>query len=247
MPTLKQALEDLRETRLVADTETYGPARTQSCREMLRRDAQRRLPECRKTFFEEFRKVGFPVFVQGPGTEKFVELAAEQTEVLTTDYRTATHEMKSMVRGSISRSREFTPHHFTVMVRGCRQLAVDIGLDSIPQPEFNQIEVVPTDADVDAVVDRYLLKYLGSDFLAAVIERQVLTVAEGLSTDSPVVPVLILGVPESIIEAVGPRILCRKFLSVEVPADVNADFVTDSFKKIRNTLKKKKTDSQQQQ
>jgi hypothetical protein len=243
MPTLKQALEDLKSTRTTADTETYGPPRTQSCREMLRREAQRRLPEVRKAYMTEFRKIGFPVFLQGPGIKAFTELAKEETEILATDYQAATSETKTMVRGSISpKTREFTPHHFTVMVRGCRQLAVDLGMDSIPQPDFDQIEVVQTDADVDAVVDRYLLKYFGGDFLAAVIEKQVLTVAEELVTDAAVVPVLISGVPESIIEAVGPRILCRKYLSVEVPQEVTSDFVTGVFKKVRSAMKSKKTE-----
>jgi len=244
MQTLKQAREDLKSTRTIAETETSGPARTQSCREMLRRDAQRKLPEARKAYAEQFRKVGFSVFVSGPGVEAFRALAAAETDVVNGDYRQATAEPKDMVRASISpQTREFTPHHFTVMVRGCRQLAVELGLESIPQPEFDEIKVVPTDADVDAEVDRYLLKYLGADFLAAVIEKQVLTAAEDLDTDNPVVPVLISGVPESIIEAVGPRILCRKYLSVEVPAEVTSEFVTGVFKKVRSTLKSKKSES----
>lgn len=234
---MKQALEKVQQTRKLAETEVAGDFRTRPGREMLRNQAKHELPAARLEFHNVFRKVGFPIFVNGPGASLFTDLALEQAEGLTVDFRKATKEIRDAVKGSIGNHREFTLSAFTAMLREVRQLAVTMGLDSIPNPTFEGNEIAKTEDDVDAVVDRYLLKYFGAEFLATALNQAAFRLAEDLTGDNPVVPVVILGVPVEMVDKLGPRVMQGKFTSVTAQADVDEKAITKTFKEIKTILK----------
>jgi hypothetical protein len=234
---MKQALEKVQATKRVAETEVAGDFRTRPGREMMRQQAKQSLPAVRAEFQKEFKKVGFPIFVSGPGAEKFTDLALEQAEGLVVDFRSATQELRDATKQTVGPHKEFTLSSFTVMLREIRQLAANMGLASIPMPTFEGTEVANTGADVDKIVDRYLMKYFGPEFLGGVVSLEAYRQAESLSGDSPVVPVVILGVPADQVDRIGAQVLQGKFTVVNATNDVDEKTVTKTFKEVKALLK----------
>lgn len=235
---LKETLEKLKATRVAADASIAGDFRTRPGREMAKKQAQAALPELLRAFAREFHKVGFPVFISGPGAEKFIKIASEQAEVTSVDYRKATEAIRVATKASIGKNREFGPHNFTVMLREIRQLGADLGLTSIPAPSFENTVVVTTDAEVDDVVDNYLHKHLGADMLALAIESTATRNAEFLQLDGAgVVPVFVVGVPEKMTNSVGQHLFSGKHVTVTAPEDVGTATVLKTFKEVKASVK----------
>lgn len=236
---MKEALKKLNETRFTAENAFPSDPRVRAGWEMMRRQAQADLPTIQAAFDTAFKKVGFPVFLMGPATEDFIRLAEEEAEIVVV--RGVLGELRDAVRANVNRSGEFSVSAFTALIRELRQLGAKLGMTSLPSPEFIGEEYVgQDDAKLDAVINRYLQKTVGPDFLAAIIEQEACRKAEALTGDQPVVPVVILGMSPEVATSLGSKVFGKPSLQVVTPETVDADFVTDQFKTIRSTLKTKK-------
>lgn len=234
---IKKLLAEIKATRKIANEEVAGDPRTRPGREMLRKEAQRRLETQLSDFSAAFKKAGFVMFVSGPGKEKFAKLAAEEAETVTVDYRRATAEIRDMVKASIGNNREFGTAQYLVLLREVRALGAALGFSSIPNVNFEDVVAVPRDEDVDVVIDRYLNKQLGSEFITAAIEQQALKQALDLSGESSVIPVVVLGVPEETAELISPRVFSGRSIAVNAAEDVATNAVLAAFKTIKKTVK----------
>lgn len=234
----KDTLEQLRAARTMADTPVAGDFRTRPGREAARKAAAATIPNLEREFARQFKQIGFPVFVTGPGTEKFIKLAQEQAEIATVDYRKSTGAIREATRLSIGRNREFGAHNFAVLLREVRQLAADIGLTSIAAPVFEETRVVNTDEDVEKTVDYYLNKYFATEVLGLAVERAAVRSAETLSGDNAkAVPVIITGVPADMVDTVASRIFNGRHVAVEASESTDSNTVLKAFKEIKHLLK----------
>lgn len=240
----KETLEKLRTARTTADTPVAGDFRTRPGREAARKQAAAQVPTLEQEFARQFKQIGFPVFVSGPGTEKFIKLAEDQAEIATVDFRKSTAAIREATRLSIGRNREFGPHNFAVLLREVRQLSADLGLTSIPAPGFEDTKVVTTDEDVEKVVDYYLNKYFATEVLGLAVEKAAVRSAETLSGDNAkAIPVVITGVPAAMVDTIASRIFNGKHVTVEAPESTDANTVLKAFKEIKHLLKDQTTNN----
>jgi len=234
----KEALTKLRDARTLAETPVSGDFRTRPGREAARKAAAFAIPNLVREFSRLFKQIGFPVFVTGPGTDEFIKLAKEQAEIATVDYRQATGSIREATKLSIGNNREFGPHSLGVLLREVRHTAADLGMTSIPVPEFDGVKVVPAASDVDTVVDSYLNKYFLNEVLGPLLERAAVRSAETLTGDNAkAIPVIITGVPEDMIEPLASRIFGGKHVTVEAPKTTDTNTVLKAFKEIKHLLK----------
>jgi hypothetical protein len=238
--TLNNLIENYVKTRKMAEDEVAGDPRTRPGREMNRRQAQQDLPKVRAELAAALAKVAFPLFLSGAGAARFIGLAGKETDILSVSFEQATGDVRAVARGSISRSREFTPHVLANMTREIRQVGAGLGLDSVPALEYDGAEYLADGAAVDAMVDRYLVKYTGTEFVAALIARAALDqlterAASGVKFNGPVIPVIVTGL--SVPDTVGPKLFSGKFLSAAVGDEVDQKTVLKFFKDIKAALK----------
>lgn len=235
---MKKALEELKSMRLAANETIGGDPRTRPGREMARRQAREKLPDAEASFRKEFSKVGFSVFLNGTrdGVKSFADIAAKEAEVVFLDFRDATRELRTAVQNSLGKNREFSPGCFTVMLREIRQVAADMGLTSIPDIKYEGSAYLPDQESVDALVDQYLMNYLGAEFIALVVERGVSRQAETLTGESSVVPVLLTGITQNLHSKVGGLLNGGRSLETDVPEDVSEEDVLATFKAIKYNL-----------
>ena len=171
-------------------------------------------------------------------------MAGQDDEIITVDFRKATANIRDAVRNMLGKNREFSPHVFAALIRECRQIGAALGLTSIPSPSYDGPVYLPTDEDTHALVDTYLLKYMGPEFLAMVIEKEAVTAI--LETDTscaaPIIPVLITGVPVDAQVVVTPRLFGGKSSSFEVGTEaVTEEDVRQAFDGVRAALKAKQS------
>lgn len=246
MTALTTALEKYRETRNLADTEVFGDPRTRPGHEMRRRQAQQELPMLTKEVQTEFKKVGFPVFVDGSNVDGFVRVATEINECVNVSFSKAIAPVVDAVEAALGqRNREFSPSAFASMVREIRQLGASMGLTSIPALNYDGPIYLKGRGEVAREVNSYITKYLGVGFLAGMIEQAALEEAKNLKAESPVIPVIISGLSEDLYDSVGKDIFQGKFVTAEANAEVSQEAVTKVFKTIRNTRKTKKEEQPQ--
>lgn len=246
MTALTTALEKYRETRNLADTEVFGDPRTRPGHEMRRRQAQQELPMLTKEVQTEFKKVGFPVFVEGSKIDAFVAVATEINECVNVSFSAAVAPVVDAVEAALGqRNREFSPSAFASMFREIRQLGASMGLTSIPALNYDGPVYLAARSDVSQLVVSYINKYLGAGFLAGMIEQAALEEAKSLKAESPVIPVIISGVPTDLYDTVGRDMFQGKFVTAEASAEVSQEAVTKVFKTIRNTRKTKKEEQPQ--
>ena len=235
---MKTALAKYNTVAQAANAVIAGDPRTRPGRESMKRQAQTELPVAEKALGAAFRKVGFPVFLNGTETKTFADIAADLAECVTVDFAQATAEVQNAVNASMGvRHREFSPAIFSVMVREIRQVAASLGLTSIPDIAYDGVEYVATPAALAGHVNKYILKYLGADFLAAIIEKQALEHVKKLTGDAPVIPVLISNFDVDLQDAVGAKLFQGKFLAVDTTEALTEKTVTDVFKHIRTIRK----------
>ena len=240
--SFKEALDKYRQTRNLADTEVRGiDPRTYPGHEMQRRQAQYELPNTTQNVFSEFKKTGFPVFVDGTNVSKFVSEASKLTEVVHVDFSKVMEPVMGPVRASMGRNVEFSPSAFSIMVREVRQMGAALGLTSIPSLQYEGPEYVGEPGALDATVERYLTNNLGPEFLGGLVEKAALDslLESNVVGDNPVVPVLVSKVPPALQEKLGPKLFSGKFVTAEA-SDVSPEAVTEVFKNIRNLRKQKK-------
>lgn len=245
---LKAALETLKTLQAQTNLDVGGDFKTRPGREAQRRQARAAIPEAEKKFGEVFRKHAFPIFLDGPATADFIELASQEDEVVSVDFRKATENVRQGVKLALSgRNREFSPSALAVLMRECRQLGADLGLTSIPSPQFDGVVYLKDDEAVDVLVDQYLVKYMGSEFLGQVIDKEAIKSALQLECNAPVIPVLITGLPESVQLEVGGLLFGGRSTSYTTNATVEAKDIGEAFKEIRKHLKKQKQQEKQEQ
>lgn len=240
---MKEILEKIKNTREVANTEVRGDPKTRSGREMMRRQAQEELPVLLKEASDEFSKVGYPVLLSGDGVSQFIAAAHELHEVVLVDFHKATSVVRDAVSQTVTgRNKEFSPSAFASMLREIRNLGVDLGLTSIPDMSYDGPEQVSTPAEVDSVVDKYLIKYLGADFIAGILENSALGEVIVSSGEEAVVPVLISNLNPSMHRAVGAHLFGGKYIAAPTTEKTNTDEVVAVFKQIKankNAVKSK--------
>lgn len=238
----KDALQKYRETRNLADTEVHGiDPRTYPGHEMQRRQAQYELPNTTKNVFNEFKKIGFPVFVDGANLTEFVDSASKLTEVVYVNFSKIVEPVMEPVRASMGRNVEFSPSAFAIMVREVRQLGATLDLTSLPAIQYEGPEYVGDGKALAATVEKYLTKNLGPEFLGALVEKAALTALlnSNLSGENSVVPVLVSNTPTNLQEQIGPKMFSGKFVTAEA-SNSSQEAVTEVFKAIRNIRKQKK-------
>lgn len=244
---LETALKNLKSTKAAAEDVVAGDFRTRPGREAARRQAQAGLPEAEKTFAAALRTSAFPIFLSGVGVPDFIALAGADDEVVAVDFRKATANVRDGVRAMLGKNREFSPHVFATLVRECRQVGASLGLTSIPSPQYDGAQYLETEEDMQALVDTYLLKYMGPEFLALVIEREAVRAV--LATDNacaaPIIPVLITGVPVETQIAVTPRLFGGKSSSFNVGPTVTVEDVNTAFAGVRAALRAKSEEKSQ--
>jgi hypothetical protein len=205
---------------------------------MMRSQAKAELPALEKELLSTFRKVGFPVFLSGPGIEAFVKAAAELAETIYVDFAAATAHINDAVVATLGhRHREFSPAVFATMIREVRQAASTLGLTSIADIKYDGPEWLPDAAACAARVNKYLVTYLGPEFLAGIIELKALEQVKKLTCEAPVIPVLISGVTPDLQDRVGPKLFQGKFLAADTDEKTDEKTVTDIFKQIRKAMK----------
>lgn len=246
MTPMTEALEKYRETRNLADTEVFGDPRTRPGHEMRRRQAQQELPMLTKEVAAQFKKVGFPVFVSGSNVDDFVRVATEINECVNVSFSRAIAPIVDAVEAALGqRNREFSPSAFSSMVREIRQVGAALGLTSIPALNYDGSVYLTGREETGQLVNSYIVKYLGVEFLAGMIEQAALEEAKNLKGDTPVIPVVVSGLSEDLYDSVGKGMFQGKFVTAEASADVSQEAVTKVFKTIRNTRKTKKEEQPQ--
>ena len=217
---LKQALNDFRETLKTSRINPIdGDARTYPARDMMRRQAAVQLPSKRNALAESLKPVSFLVFIDGPGKDKAISLAAEQAEVVSVDISAVLDGVVESVEATIPKSREFTLNSFFILV------------------------VVKTKSEVATLVEDYVKKFIGSDFLVASITQKVIQAAtEELTGDSSVVPVFVAGISKDFSDAVGPKLLGGKYMYFEASEDVEQKEIIKLFNQIKKIVKNQKDD-----
>jgi hypothetical protein len=235
---MKELLAQYNAAKKIASEEIGGDYRTRPGREMLRNQARSQLPELEKKLNTAFQKVGFPVFLDGPGVESFFKLASDVTDTVLVDFNQATHEIQSGVDAAMGhRFREFSPASFAVMLREIRQAASTLGLTSIPNINYDGVECLATKKEVAECVNRYIIKYLGAGFLAEILTKEALQQLLVKGCSNPVVPVLLTNVPVAVRDDVTPKLFQGKVLEVEAKTDVTEKDVVAAFKKIQTIRK----------
>lgn len=234
---LKEVLKALKETKAAAELEVAGDPRTRPGREAQRRQAQAKLPQVEGDFRKEFRKAGFPVFLQGPGVGEFIELAKEETEVVAVDYRKAISALRQSVAVTIGRSQEFGVSGFSALVRECKELASKSGLTSMANPVYQGGVHIGSDEALDHVINTYLVRQLGTDFLIPILETEATKSALDLDCDNPVIPVLLTNVPANVQEAVVGKLFNGKMVEDIIDENPTKEQVVAVFKNIQTTLK----------
>ena len=235
MKTLVQKYE---EVKRIATTEVSGDYRTRPGREMMRGQARAELPALEKQLLAAFRKVGFPVFLNGPGIDTFVKVAGELAEVAYVDFSAATAHINDAVVATLGhRHREFSPAVFATMIREIKQAATQMGLTSIADIKYDGPEWLPDAAACAARVNKYITTYLGPEFLAGIIETKAIEQAKNLTCEAPVVPVLVSGLPPALQDQVGPKLCQGKFVVADVDEKTDEKTVTDVFKQVRKAMK----------
>lgn len=123
------------------------------------------------------------------------------------------------------------------MVREFRQLGADLGLTSIPTPEYDGAVVCRDEKELNDLVDTYIFKYLGTEFVVKALETQATRGAENLTCANPVIPVVITDFPTDKVAVTGPSLFAGKYLEVNAPATTDQDFVIGVFKSIKKAVK----------
>jgi hypothetical protein len=233
---MKEALKKLKETKAAAENEFIPNPKTRTGHEMARRQARESLPTVKAEFNAAFRKVGFPVFVEGRGTTAFIKMASQEAEIVVVDKILS--DLRKAVKASIGPSREFAVSAYTALIRELRQVGATLGLTTVASPDFRGVVYVANDAATDAEIDNYLLTSVGPEFLASIIESEAANLAETLTGDQPVVPVIITGMNTKTVSSLGSKVFNRPSLHIDVPKPEHAtlEFVTEQFQQI-NALK----------
>ena len=241
--SLKEMMTALKTARTTASTEVHGDPRTRPGREMMRRAAQDEVPVLEKKLATELKKVGFIVFVDGDNADAFIRAASEETECARVDWDAAFSGIYSAVIQALSNNnREFSPSAFSAMVREAKVLAVDTGLTSIPSPTYDGPTYFKDVDSIKATVNGYLVNQFGSEFVAAVIERQALNEIQkkGLECANPVIPVMVRGAPADTRKKVTQYVFQGKSVTAEPAEDFDQSYVLKVFKEIKKELKESK-------
>jgi len=235
---MKKLVQKYEEIQSRASIEVSGDYRTRPGREMMRNQAKAELPAVEKELLAAFRKAGFPVFLNGPGADAFVKAAADMAETAYVDFTAATAHINDAVVATLGhRHREFSPAVFATMVREVRQAASTLGLTSIADIKYDGPEWLPDAAACAARVNKYLVTYLGPEFLAGIIELKALEQVKNMECEAPVIPVLISGLSPVLQDTVGPKLFQGKFVVADTDEKTDEKTVTDVFKQIRKAMK----------
>lgn len=235
---MKDLLKKYKDTKKIAETEVAGDLKTRPGREGMRRQAKVDLVGIEKEVATAFKKAGFPVFVEGPNFDGFVTIAKQMAETIPVDFGRALEPLRKAVEATLSgKNREFSPSSFAAMVREFRDLGAGLGMTSIPAASYEGPEYLSDEAATARLVDRYLSKYMGSDMVAAIIERQALNGLLDIQDAGPVVPVLIRGIRSDLQESVSRHLFQGKFVTAEASSDIDEDAVTKTFKAVRAARK----------
>ena len=236
---MKNTLKKLRDTKEIAEAEVHGDYRTKAGREGDRRQAQQALPELRKKFRDAFSKVAHVTFLYGPGKDNLIAKADTMTEVVAVDYSTVIKEISVAVEANLTKHREFTPGTFAVLLREVRAVASKVGLKKEPDLSYDGVVVAKPNGGVDALVGRYLEKYVGTDFIASMLEAPALLQGENLSGDAKIVPVFVTSLPKDMVEGVGNKMFGGKYSTLAVDdGEVTEEEVVEMFDRIGKQMLK---------
>jgi hypothetical protein len=234
---MKKLVQKYEEISARATMTVAGDTRTRPGREMMRNQARAELPAIEKELMVAFRKAGFPVFVTGPGTAEFVNAARELAEVAFVDLSAATGEIHNAVISTIGHHRDFSPAVFAVMIREVKAIASLVGLTSIPDIKYDGPQFLPDSASCIALVNKYLVTYLGPEFLAGVVELAALKQVKDMECEAPVIPVLVTGLTQEVQDQIAPKLFQGKFVAATADATADEKTVTDVFKQVRKMMK----------
>lgn len=242
--SLKQVLNELKTTKKTAEAAVAGDLRTRPGRQMAQRQAQAALPGLQAKFRSEFKKLGYPVFLTGKTAQDLATGLKEAADVVTVDLKTSTGDVRNATKQAISPlNREFTPYAFSVLLRELKALGYRLGLKEVPNLSFTDSVYLKTDEKVEAVLDQFLYRDTGPDFVATVLEYDAGTEALNLSGEEKLVPVVILGVPQDLVQKVAAKMFNGKFLEYNVDNPISDQKVEEVLKQVAaaNGLKAEET------
>lgn len=238
---LKQALNEYKTTLKASRIDPIdGDPRTYPGRSMQRNQAKTELPSKVKALQEALRPVSYLVFIENPKQLKdLVALASEQTETIGVNFSDVLKETVDRVEGTITRSREFTVNSFFALEDSLHGLQFELGL--IPKPiTMGDVTVLQNREEVAGHVEKYVLKYLGEDFAAAAITRQVIQDAVNLTGEASALPIFVAGLGKEFSDRIGQKVFGGKYVLFEPSEVVDSKEIIKLFTQIKKTLKNQK-------
>lgn len=239
MTETEETLKAYNDTKALAELNLDDvPSNVRPGRESQKRNAIADLREVKISYGTALMKAAFAVILQGPGTADFVKLAEEEAEVLVVDAAGMYQRIADRLGPTMSDTRTFGVSQFGGLIQELRNIASELGVNSMPSPQWSE-PVNVGDAQgllnhVRTVVD----SSAGPELLALYVKRQLTDAGIEEGSDKNTVPVLITGLNE----ASAANLLTKAFaegrsLLVPTTADVNKEFVLDTFNKIKKQLK----------
>jgi hypothetical protein len=242
MTTLDTNLAAYRTAKQASEIAVAGDPRTRPGREMVRNKALQELPALKESVVNSLTKVGTAFFLQGSevSLSEFITKAGDLAPSVVVDLGKVLASAYQMTTLALGNSTSFGPSAFTVMLRELRQAASRVGMKSMPDISFDGLESIQPD-QVEGLVNRYVAKYLGTEFLVAAVHylaSEYLTSTQETYPD-PVVPVFVLGATDRYRELLS-GLYEGKMVVLNVPAAFDEAFVVTALQEAKELKESKK-------
>lgn len=237
MTDIETALKNYLDNLAVAATNLDDvPRSVRAGRESQKRDAQAAIPDLKKRYADALKRAAFGIAVLGSGTEKFVELARAEADVLVVDSLVLYRRIASRVSDAMGTGREFGVSHYGAVISELRAIAEELDITSLPSPKWTEPVSVSDEQGLFNHVRNMVDSGVGLDFAVLYISQQILDSALAAEADKNTVPVLVTGLGEKA-TLVSKLFHEGRNAVVQTTDEVTRDFVLETFNKVKKHIK----------
>lgn len=241
MNTFEKMLVTLEETIKTANLnpEDFNH-RTRPGREVAVNQAKEALGPLKAQFTELLKASSLGIFVSGPGTANFAEVAGHEADTFTLDAEEVYRNISQTAIAALGHTRTFGVQQFSLMLQSLKHLATELGMNSIDSPQMEE-KFCPTDEDVVEHV-RNLVRNSSKDELNSLyLTRALMDKVVAVRYTNNTVPVVVLNAVEGEQEGLA-SLFGKGTQNVQLTGNntIDKEYVLRTFQTFQATRKTKK-------